>query len=146
MLAPLDDRRLNSGRGRWFGWATASRRASRPDSLSWSSIADLLEQHDLVVLITSFGDQNTGGGLFAFDGRTVECIDRVSSTGLCLAGDRLIRLLRSGDDSGPSGAAGELLAYDARGVVSYLRVDAWSATRAPRSYSRPALMGRSNDV
>ena len=73
-----------------------------------------------VVLASCLGDEDTGGGLFSFDGHCVERIDRLSSTGLSLAGDRLARLLRSrGDNDAP----GEILIYDSQGVRAYHRVD-----------------------
>ena len=83
--------------------------------------AELLARSDLVLLISCFGDDDTGGGLFAFDGQDVTCIDRVSSTGLCLAGDRLIRLLRSAEGVG---CGGEMVEYDQRGITRYLRISA----------------------
>ena len=76
---------------------------------------------DGVVLASCFGDEDTGGGLFALDGNGAERLDRLSSTGLALAGDRLLRALRSGSEPG---AGGELLRYDERGVERYYRLDA----------------------
>ncbi len=72
-----------------------------------------------LLLATCSGDEDTGGGLCVFDGQTVEVIDRVSSAGLRVAGDRMIRLLRTPLATG----GGEFLVYDARGVRQYLRVD-----------------------
>ena len=74
---------------------------------------------DDVLLISCLGEQ-TGGGLFAFNGREVEQLDSLSSTGLALAGDRFGRLLWS---SGEAGSVGELLVYDEAGVERYLRID-----------------------
>jgi acetolactate synthase I/II/III large subunit len=71
------------------------------------------------VVISCAGDGDTGGGLCVFDGKTVETIDRVSTAGLCMAEDRLLRLLRTPLCTG----SGEILAYDQRGVRQYLRVD-----------------------
>jgi hypothetical protein len=73
-----------------------------------------------VVLASCLGDEDTGGGLFSFDGHCIERIDRLSSTGLSIAGDRLARLLRS---RGDTDAPGEILIYDAHGVRGYHRVD-----------------------
>jgi acetolactate synthase-1/2/3 large subunit len=72
------------------------------------------------VLLFSCLGEDTGGGLFAYDGTTVEQIDELSSTGLALAGDRLGRLLWS---SGEGGSVGELLVYDSDGVERYVRLD-----------------------
>jgi hypothetical protein len=56
----------------------------------------------------------------AFDGVDVEVVDRLSTTGLCLAEQRLCRLLWADDDfNGPI----ECLCYDAGGVQHYFRVD-----------------------
>jgi acetolactate synthase-1/2/3 large subunit len=71
------------------------------------------------LLISCLGEQ-TGGGLFAYDGKTVEQLDTLSSTGLALAGDRFGRLLWS---SGEAGSVGELLVYDEAGVARYFRID-----------------------
>ena len=72
------------------------------------------------LLISCLGAE-TGGGLFAFDGKTVEQIDTLSTTGLTLADGRLGRLLWS---SGEAGSVGELLIYDEAGVERYLRTEA----------------------
>jgi len=74
---------------------------------------------DQVLLISCLGEQ-TGGGLFAYDGKTLEQLDNLSTTGLALADGRLGRLLWS---SGEAGSVGELLIYDVTGVESYLRID-----------------------
>jgi acetolactate synthase-1/2/3 large subunit len=76
-------------------------------------------QNDQVLLISCLGEQ-TGGGLFAYDGETLDQIDTLSTTGLALAGGRLGRLLWS---SGEAGSVGELLIYDEAGVERYLRID-----------------------
>lgn len=78
------------------------------------------EQGGYVVLASCFGDEDTGGGLFSFDGRTIQRIDWLSSTGLSIAGNRLLRLLRCPDETG---SVGELLVYDPRGVERYYRID-----------------------
>jgi uncharacterized protein DUF4915 len=69
-----------------------------------------------LLLASCFGDEDTGGGLYCFDGYTVEEIDRLSSTGLAVGGGRLLRMLRSDQPS-------ELLVYDANGVKRYYRLD-----------------------
>ena len=74
------------------------------------------------ILISGFGDEATGGGLFVHDGTAIEQADRISCTGLFVAGDRLLRSLRTVGTEG----AGEIMVYDARGVERYLRVDALS--------------------
>jgi acetolactate synthase-1/2/3 large subunit len=74
---------------------------------------------DYTLLATCAGDGSTGGGLFAFDGATLQVIDRVSSAGLRVAGDRIIRLLRAPISTG----GGEFVFYDARGVRQYFRLD-----------------------
>ena len=73
-----------------------------------------------VLLISCLGEQ-TGGGLFEYDGERLERLDTLSTTGLALSGRRLGRLLWS---SGESGSVGELLLYDEAGVERYLRIDA----------------------
>lgn len=69
---------------------------------------------DPVLLISGTGE-DTGGGLFLFDGESVRTIDRLSSHGLAYRGGLLARL--------PAGDGGELLVYDETGVQSYLRLD-----------------------
>jgi acetolactate synthase I/II/III large subunit len=61
-----------------------------------------------------------GGGLFQFDGTCVEQIDRLSTGGMLVHDDRLLRIqaTRCAPDFG-----GEILMYDARGVLKYFRVD-----------------------
>jgi acetolactate synthase I/II/III large subunit len=76
-------------------------------------------KNEQVLLISCLGEQ-TGGGLFAYDGKTVEQLDTLSTTGLALAAGRLGRLLWS---SGESGSVGELLIYDEAGIERYLRID-----------------------
>jgi acetolactate synthase-1/2/3 large subunit len=72
-----------------------------------------------LALVSGLGD-DTGGGIYAFDGRAVEPIDRISTTGLAVRDGRLARLLWS---SGEAGSVGEILIYDAHGVQRYWRVD-----------------------
>jgi hypothetical protein len=82
-----------------------------------------LSDAGLVLLASCGADEGTGGGLVSYDGSRTERIDRVSSMGLALAGNRLARLLRDLDQPG---AAAELLVYDERGVQRYYRLDAVS--------------------
>ena len=70
------------------------------------------------LLASGLGD--TGGGLFAFDGTEFQTVDRVSTTGLFLSGDRLFRSLHTPGEN----SAGEILVYDSRGIERYYRVDA----------------------
>ena len=75
------------------------------------------------LLASCLGDDTTGGGLFAFDGSTVECVDRLSCTGLWASETRFARLLWCPSEID---SIGELLLYDTRGVERYLRIDALS--------------------
>jgi len=71
--------------------------------------------------VISDPSDETPGGLYAYDGESVEVIDRISTTGIASAPDgRLLRVLRSFDDPGSSG---EVLTYDDRGVLDYRRLD-----------------------
>jgi acetolactate synthase I/II/III large subunit len=72
------------------------------------------------VALISCASEADGGGLFSFDGTAVERIDRLSSTGLLLHRDKLLRILftRCAPDFG-----GEILVYDAGGVLKYFRID-----------------------
>jgi hypothetical protein len=72
-----------------------------------------------VLLASGFG-YDTGGGLFAVGEGGVEQLDGLSTTGMTLAGDRLVRLLRAPEEPG---YGTELLVYDDRGVVQYLRLE-----------------------
>jgi acetolactate synthase-1/2/3 large subunit len=72
------------------------------------------------VLLASSQDHDTGGGLFAWDGQTLEQVDRLSTGGLCVAGGRLFRSLWAALADAP----GEILTYDERGVQRYDRLDA----------------------
>jgi len=72
-----------------------------------------------VLLISCLGEQ-TGGGLFAYDGGVIEQLDTLSSTGLAVAEQQFGRLLWS---SGEAGSPGELLVYDEVGVMRYVRID-----------------------
>ena len=75
------------------------------------------------IVITAFGDRDTGGGAFVLEGERLRRVDWLASMGLAVdpGAGRLARLLRdAGDPDGP----GELLVSDARGVELYRRVDA----------------------
>lgn len=72
-----------------------------------------------MLLISGLGD-DTGGGLFTFDGQTVEQVDRLSTTGLHVFGDQLLRILWCASDQGTSS---DLLVYDKCGIHRYLRLD-----------------------
>lgn len=105
--------------------ALAPRRLARAIDKGFSAgeiLTDLtsfrLEGH--VVLASCLGDEDTGGGLFAYNGHSLERIDRLSSTGICLLGDRLARVLRSRGDTDTSS---DILIYDSSGVRSYFRLD-----------------------
>jgi acetolactate synthase I/II/III large subunit len=85
-----------------------------------NNIRTSLEQAGYLVLASCLGEEDTGGGLFSFDGSTVKRLDRLSCTGLTIADNRLIRLLRGSDEPG---VGGELLVYDPNGVECYFRID-----------------------
>lgn len=71
------------------------------------------------LLITGAGDSDTGGGLCVFDGAHLEVIDRVSSSGMAVFDGKLARLLRAPLSTG----GGEIVVYDHRGILNYLRID-----------------------
>lgn len=75
------------------------------------------------IVITAFGDRDTGGGAFVLEGERVRRLDWLASTGLAVddAGGRVARLLR---DAGDPDGCGELLVSDARGIQLYRRIDA----------------------
>src|SRR5258708_3627186 len=73
-----------------------------------------------VAVISCLSDDDTGGGLFTFDGLRTEQLDSLSSTGLCKWGDKAIRLLRATERT--YGVA-EMLVYDCKGVEQYFRLD-----------------------
>jgi Domain of unknown function (DUF4915) len=74
------------------------------------------------VLVASGVGDDPPGGLYGFEDGGVTVLDNSDSTGLAVSPDgaTLARLLFTDDD--PQ-TAGELLVYDARGVVTYRRVD-----------------------
>ncbi len=74
------------------------------------------------VVISGFGDEDTGGGLFVLEGEEVRRVDWLATTGIAVepGGRRFARLLR---EAGRSDSAGELLVYDRRGVEAYRRID-----------------------
>ena len=53
-------------------------------------------------------------------GREISKVDSMTTMGLCVAGDRLARLLKSPD---ATETLTELLVYDARGIERYYRFD-----------------------
>ncbi|HKE76882.1 MAG TPA: DUF4915 domain-containing protein [Acidimicrobiales bacterium] len=71
------------------------------------------------LLVSGFG--KWGGGIYDLTSGTPVALDDLASSGLALGGGRLWRLLRG---PGEQTSTGELLAYDARGVRSYQRLDA----------------------
>jgi acetolactate synthase I/II/III large subunit len=77
-------------------------------------------QSNHMVAISCFGDGDTGGGLFLCNGKTVQLVDRLSSTGLAQVDGQFYRLLRSvGEDE----AVSEIIIYDSNGVLAYHRLD-----------------------
>ena len=70
-------------------------------------------------MAAGFGEAGEAGGLFELRGEGFQRIDSLSSTGLCVVDDTLVRALRSTDP----GSFAELLVYDARGIRRYLRLD-----------------------
>lgn len=92
------------------------------DSLSTSSPAYplVVDGQAGFVLLVSCASPDTMGGLFCFDGASVETIDRLGSAGLLLHEDQLLRLLFT--QVAPDFGA-EVLFYDRVGVTRYLRID-----------------------
>ena len=76
-----------------------------------------------VLLASCVGGDDTGGGLFSFDGRSLEQIDRLGCTGLWCDEGHLARLLWAPSDAD---SIGEILVYDQAGVQRYARLDALS--------------------
>lgn len=73
------------------------------------------------LVASGFGDVDTGGGLFTFDGQSVERVDWMSCAGLDYADGRFARL--SIGHGGQAALVGEVLLYDNQGISHYLRVD-----------------------
>jgi Domain of unknown function (DUF4915) len=71
------------------------------------------------VLVSGFG--KWGGGLYDISTGTPEALDDLPTSGMCVGGGRLWRVLRA---PGEQTSTCELLSYDARGVRSYHRYDA----------------------
>jgi len=71
------------------------------------------------VLVSGFG--KWGGGLYDLSGPVPEALDDLPTSGLCVGGGRLWRVLRA---PGEQTSTCELLSYDARGVRTYQRYDA----------------------
>lgn len=77
-----------------------------------------------VLIVSAFGDDLSGGGLFVLDGSHVERIDRIATTGIAFDGKLFARTLRCP----PADATlAEIAIYDERGVRRYLRLDAAAA-------------------
>ena len=74
---------------------------------------------DARVLVSGFG--KWGGGLYDLSDDTPEALDDLPTSGLCVGGGRLWRVLRA---PGEQTSTCELLSYDARGVRTYQRYDA----------------------
>ena len=73
---------------------------------------------DAHVLVSGFG--KWGGGLYDLTDETPEALDDLPTSGLCVGGGRLWRVLRA---PGEQTSTCELLSYDARGVRTYQRYD-----------------------
>jgi acetolactate synthase-1/2/3 large subunit len=80
----------------------------------------VINGRDPHVLVASCLGESSGGGLVSFDGKNIEVIDTISSTGLMVTDDRIMRLLWC---RGDFAAPGELLVYDATGIERYYRID-----------------------
>lgn len=78
---------------------------------------------ELHVVITAFGDRDTGGGAFVLDGDQLRRVDWLASMGLAVDAERG-RLARLPRDAGDAHGPGELLVSDTRGIELYRRVDA----------------------
>lgn len=63
----------------------------------------MLANPDTSLLISGFSD-DTGGGLFCFDGDKLDQLDDLSTTGLNAFDGHLARLLRTGTDEEAPGA------------------------------------------
>jgi len=88
------------------------------------------------LLASCFDAEDTsGGGLFAYDGRSVRVVDRLSTTGLDLADGRLLRCLWS-----DLGSPAELLVYDEHGLLRYQRVDGVANPHDARWLGEDALV------
>ena len=74
---------------------------------------------DARVVVSGFG--KWGGGLYDLSSGVPEALDDLPTSGLCVGGGRLWRVLRA---PGEQTSTCELLSYDARGVRSYQRLDA----------------------
>ena len=79
---------------------------------------------DLTILASGLGPGDTGGGLFAFNAQDAERVDYLSSTGLFVADDRLIRAVYSDP---AAGSVGETPGLRPPGSRAHLRIDALAA-------------------
>jgi acetolactate synthase-1/2/3 large subunit len=96
---------------------------ARPDYLSCPRLADavaFLAQRNLALLASCPEVPGCTGGLYSFDGGEVLCIDRLSTTGLCVTENNLFRLTWADNDMA---VPPKLFGYDARGVLCYARLD-----------------------
>jgi Domain of unknown function (DUF4915) len=84
------------------------------------SLALTLHGEPVILVASCLGDGDTGGGLLYHDGQSWICIDDVSTTGLFVSGNELIRMLWA-----PSQVAGgtSILHYNTMGVLRHLTVD-----------------------
>lgn len=78
-----------------------------------------------VLIASAFGDAVSGGGLFSIDGSRALRVDAVSSMGLASDGRRLARILRCVPQDA---LLTEVVIYDERGALQYLRIDDAAAT------------------
>jgi acetolactate synthase I/II/III large subunit len=93
---------------------------STPCSQPGESYHVVMEGQPSCVLLISCASPDSGGGLFAFNGISLETVDRMGSAGLFLHGEQVLRLLFT--NAAPDFGA-EILFYDEAGVRKYLRVD-----------------------
>lgn len=73
-----------------------------------------------ILLASGVGGDDTGGGLFSFDGQSLTRIDRLGCTGLWCDETTFARLLWAPSDTE---STAELLVYDRAGVARYARLD-----------------------
>lgn len=87
------------------------------------NLALTLHGQPVTLIGSCLGDGDTGGGLLYYDGRTWIGIDDVSTTGLFVSNNELIRILWA-----PSQVAGStsILHYNSKGFVRQVNVDAFT--------------------
>jgi len=81
-----------------------------------------LKSTDSPVLVSA--SSADGGGLLAYERGRIDRIDNLTTMGLCIAGGKLARLLKSPDKTE---TMTELLVYDDRGVERYYRFDGFGS-------------------